>query len=113
VFDRRFMFPDKVLQAITEYGCTTFAGVPTVYNALLRRSNIRGIAMPCLRRFLQLEGLGVQRIREMREVFPLIKFYVMYGQTKQPLGYRVWNRNAGGESGSVADLWTTDGSDRR
>jgi acyl-CoA synthetase (AMP-forming)/AMP-acid ligase II len=83
VFDRRFMFPDKVLQAITEYGCTTFAGVPTVYNALLRRSNIRGIAMPCLRRFLQAGGaLASQRIREMREVFPLIKFYVMYGQTE-------------------------------
>ena len=46
VFDRRFMFPDKVLQAIAQYGCTTFAGVPTVYNVLLRRSNFRRIAMP-------------------------------------------------------------------
>ena len=31
VFDRRFMFPDKVLQAIAQYHCTTFAGVPTAY----------------------------------------------------------------------------------
>ena len=41
VFDRRFMFPNKVLQTIAQYGCTTFAGVPTVYNVLLRRSDIR------------------------------------------------------------------------
>ncbi len=83
VFDRRFMFPDKVLQAMAQFDCTTFAGVPTVYNVLLRRSNIRRIAMPCLRRFLQAGGaLAPQRISEMRAAFPLAKFYVMYGQTE-------------------------------
>jgi long-chain acyl-CoA synthetase len=83
VFDRRFMFPDKVLRAVAQFGCTTFAGVPTVYNVLLQRSNIRKIAMPSLRRFLQAGGaLAPQRIREMREAFPLLKFYVMYGQTE-------------------------------
>ena len=83
VFDRRFMFPDKVLRAIDKYDCTTFAGVPTVYNILLRRSNIRSIAMPSLRRFLQAGGaLAPQRIREMQEAVPKAKFYVMYGQTE-------------------------------
>jgi len=83
VFDRRFMFPDKVLQAIGQFDCTTFAGVPTVYNVLLRRSNIRRIAMPSLRRFLQAGGaLAPERINEMRTLFPLTKFYVMYGQTE-------------------------------
>jgi acyl-coenzyme A synthetase/AMP-(fatty) acid ligase len=83
VFDRRFMFPDRVLDAIGQFGCTTFAGVPTAYNVLLRRSNIRRIAMPCLRRFLQAGGaLGSQRINEIREIFPQTEFYVMYGQTE-------------------------------
>ena len=83
VFDRRFMFPDKVLQAVAQYGCTTFAGVPTVYNVLLRRSNIRKIPLPSLRRFLQAGGgLARERVGEMRELFPLAKFYVMYGQTE-------------------------------
>ena len=83
VFDRRFMFPDKVLQAIAQFDCTTFAGVPTVYNVLLRRSSIRRIAMPSLRRFLQAGGaLASERINEMRTLFPLTKFYVMYGQTE-------------------------------
>lgn len=83
VFDRRFMFPDKVLHAIDKYACTTFAGVPTVYNILLRRSNIRSIAMPTLRRFLQAGGpLAPQRIAEVRTAVPNPKFYVMYGQTE-------------------------------
>jgi len=83
VFDRRFMFPDKVLHAMAQFSCTTFAGVPTVYNVLLQRSNIRQIAMPCLRRFLQAGGaLAPQKISEMREALPLVKFYVMYGQTE-------------------------------
>jgi acyl-CoA synthetase (AMP-forming)/AMP-acid ligase II len=83
VFDRRFMFPDKVLQAAAHYECTTFAGVPTVYNVLLRRSNIRHIPQPSLRRFLQAGGsLARERVSEMRELFPHIRFYVMYGQTE-------------------------------
>jgi acyl-CoA synthetase (AMP-forming)/AMP-acid ligase II len=83
VFDRRFMFPDKVLHAINKYECTTFAGVPTVYNILLRRSHLFSIAMPSLRRFLQAGGpLAPPRIAEMRSVSPNAKFYVMYGQTE-------------------------------
>jgi acyl-CoA synthetase (AMP-forming)/AMP-acid ligase II len=83
VFDRRFMFPDKVLQAMAQWDCTTFAGVPTAYNVLLRRSNFRRVELPRLRRFLQAGGsLALQRINEMRAAFPSAKFYVMYGQTE-------------------------------
>jgi acyl-CoA synthetase (AMP-forming)/AMP-acid ligase II len=83
VFDRRFMFPDKVLSAITEFGCTTFAGVPTVYNVLLRRSNVRKMSFPTLRRFLQAGGrLTPEKINEIRSAFPETEFYVMYGQTE-------------------------------
>jgi acyl-CoA synthetase (AMP-forming)/AMP-acid ligase II len=83
VFDRRFMFPDKVLEAAAEYRCTTFAGVPTVYNVLLKRSSIRKIEMRGLRRFLQAGGaLASDKIREMRAAFPDARFYVMYGQTE-------------------------------
>jgi len=83
VFDRRFMFPDKVLHAMAQLNCTTFAGVPTAYNVLLQRSNIRRMAIPCLRRFLQAGGaLAPQKVSEMRAAFPQVKFYVMYGQTE-------------------------------
>jgi acyl-CoA synthetase (AMP-forming)/AMP-acid ligase II len=83
VFDRRFMFPDKVLQSIADFACTTFAGVPTVYNVLLRRSNIRRMDFPNLKRFLQAGGaLAPDKVSEMRAAFPKIDFYVMYGQTE-------------------------------
>ena len=83
VFDRRFMFPDKVLQAIGDYRCTTFAGVPTAYNVLLQRSKIRTMAMQSLRRMLQAGGaLARPRIEEVRRVLPHAPLYVMYGQTE-------------------------------
>ena len=83
VFDSRFMFPDKVLHAIAEFGCTTFAGVPTAYNILMRRSNIRTIPLKTLRRFLQAGGaLSPERVQEMRRIVPHADFFVMYGQTE-------------------------------
>ena len=108
VFDRRFMFPDKVLHAVNRYACTTFAGVPTVYNILLRRSNIRSITLPGLRRFLQAGGpLAPQHVQEMRTIVPTAKFYVMYGQTEATaeslaLTLRVWI----GNWAAWADRWT-------
>jgi len=83
VFDSRFMFPDKVLQAINQHGCTTFAGVPTVYNILLRRSHVSSITMPGLRRLLQAGGpLAPESIQELRKIMPTADFFVMYGQTE-------------------------------
>ena len=83
VFDSRFIFPDKVLRAINAYGCTTLAGVPAVYNILLRRSNLRSIGLPGLRRFLQAGGaLAPENVREMASILPTAEFFVMYGQTE-------------------------------
>jgi acyl-CoA synthetase (AMP-forming)/AMP-acid ligase II len=83
VFDSRFMFTDKVLRAIAQHGCTSFAGVPTAYQILLRRSNIRSIPLPSLRRFLQAGGaLSVASIEQMRAIVPHAEFFVMYGQTE-------------------------------
>lgn len=83
VFDSRFMFPDKVLEAMNAYQCTSFAGVPTVFNILLRRSHLRTIPLPNLRRFLQAGGaLAAESIRELRAIVPTAKWYTMYGQTE-------------------------------
>jgi acyl-CoA synthetase (AMP-forming)/AMP-acid ligase II len=83
VYDSRFMFPDKVLHAINAYKCTTFAGVPIIYNILLRRSNLKSIPLPSLRRFLQAGGsLAPNSVCEMRPIVPSADFYVMYGQTE-------------------------------
>jgi acyl-CoA synthetase (AMP-forming)/AMP-acid ligase II len=103
VFDSRFMFPDKVLRAINASGCTTFAGVPAVYNILLRRSNLRSIQLPELRRFLQAGGaLAPESVREMCSIVPRAEFFVMYGQTEATarISY-VLPRRLGEKLGSV------------
>jgi acyl-CoA synthetase (AMP-forming)/AMP-acid ligase II len=83
VFDSRFMFPDKVLHAINTHACTMFAGVPIIYNVLLRRSNLRTIPLPRLRRFLQAGGaLAPESVKEMTQIAPTAEFFVMYGQTE-------------------------------
>jgi acyl-CoA synthetase (AMP-forming)/AMP-acid ligase II len=83
VFDSRFMFPDKVLRAIDTFGCTTFAGVPAVYNILLRRSNFRSMQLTALRRFLQAGGaLAPESVRDICGIAPTAEFFVMYGQTE-------------------------------
>jgi len=83
VFDRRFMFPDRVLQAMAQYRCTSFAGVPTAYHVLLQRSKLRSIALPSLRRMLQAGGaLARPAIEEIRRTVPHAQLYVMYGQTE-------------------------------
>lgn len=101
VFDRRFMFPDKVLRSMADFDCTTFAGVPTVYNVLLRRSKLRQMEFPSLRRFLQAGGaLGPTQVNDMRSAFPGVSFYVMYGQTEATariscLDPNCWKEKAG------------------
>ncbi len=83
VFDSRFMFPDKVLHAINAYRCTSFAGVPTVYNILLRRSNLASTPLPSLRRFLQAGGsLAPESVKALRGVAPNTAFFAMYGLTE-------------------------------
>src|SRR5439155_12767414 len=39
VIDSRFMYPGKILQRMIETECTGFAGVPSHFQILLRRSN--------------------------------------------------------------------------
>jgi acyl-CoA synthetase (AMP-forming)/AMP-acid ligase II len=83
VLDARLNFTDKILQTINTYGCTTFAGVPTVYNILLRRSHLRSIPLPRLRRFLQAGGaLAPESVEEFQSIVPEADFLVMYGQTE-------------------------------
>jgi len=46
VIDKRFLFPDRVLQRMVETRCTGFAGVPSHYQILLRKSRFKEIDLP-------------------------------------------------------------------
>ncbi|KAA6458329.1 AMP-dependent synthetase [Acidobacteria bacterium AB60] len=83
VIDRRFMFPEKVLQRMVETECTGFAGVPSHFQILLRRSGLAKMRFPHLRYVQQAGGhLAPTFIRELRKALPTSAVFVMYGQTE-------------------------------
>lgn len=83
VINNMFMFPGKVLNEINEKKCTVFAGVPSVYSILLRRSPLKRKKFPTLRLVQQAGGkLTNPFILELKETLPTTKIYIMYGQTE-------------------------------
>jgi len=83
VIDSRFMYPEVVLQRMIDTGCTGFAGVPSHFQILLRRSSLRQKRFPQLRYVQQAGGhLAPGFIRELRDALPGTAIFVMYGQTE-------------------------------
>jgi len=78
------MFLGAVINNLIEYKCTGFAGVPSHFQILLRKSeSFKKTKFPDLKYVTQAGGkLATIFIDEFREAFPDIKFYVMYGQTE-------------------------------
>jgi long-chain acyl-CoA synthetase len=77
------LYPEAVLDEMQQTSCTGFAGVPSTYQILLRRSRFRSMAFPHLRCFQQAGGkLPNACIREILDSFPAVKFFLMYGQTE-------------------------------
>jgi len=83
VVDGRFMYPEVVLQRMQATECTGFAGVPSHFQILLRKSNLARMAFPRLRYVQQAGGqLPTIFIRQLREALPGKQIFVMYGQTE-------------------------------
>jgi acyl-CoA synthetase (AMP-forming)/AMP-acid ligase II len=78
------MFLTTVINNLIEYKCTGFAGVPSHFQILLRKSQtFKKTRFPDLRYVTQAGGkLATVFIDEFKENFPDVKFYVMYGQTE-------------------------------
>lgn len=84
VLNNSFIFLGKIIKDLLDYKCTGFAGVPSHFQLLLRKSDsFKKTAFPALRYVTQAGGgLATTFIDEFRESFPEVKFYVMYGQTE-------------------------------
>jgi acyl-CoA synthetase (AMP-forming)/AMP-acid ligase II len=83
VLNNRFLFPETVLDELAQTGCTGLAGVPSTYQVLLRRSRFARREFPSLRWLQQAGGrLPDPLVRELRQAFPKVKLFVMYGQTE-------------------------------
>lgn len=84
VLNNSFMFLGAVLSDIKDYKCTGFAGVPSHFQILLKKSNtFKTSIFPDLRYVTQAGGkLHAVFIDEFIQAFPDKEFYVMYGQTE-------------------------------
>lgn len=84
VLNNNFMFLGNVLKDLQKYRCTGFAGVPSHFQILLRKSDsFRNGHFPELRYVTQAGGkLHKAFILEFIDLFPDIAFFVMYGQTE-------------------------------
>jgi acyl-CoA synthetase (AMP-forming)/AMP-acid ligase II len=84
VFNNSFMFLGNIIRDLKEYKCTGFAGVPSHFQILLRKSDsFKKTIFPDLKYVTQAGGkLAPIFIDEFRESFPGVKFIVMYGQTE-------------------------------
>jgi len=83
ILNNRFMFVEHVLDDMENFACTGFAGVPSIYQRLIKRSTFTERHFETLRYFQQAGGrLSHEFIKAIVEAFPEKDFYVMYGQTE-------------------------------
>jgi len=84
VLNNSFIFLGSVINDLNKYKCTGFAGVPSHFQILLRKSkDFKNTEFPSLKYVTQAGGkLHTAFIKEFIDAFPEIDFYVMYGQTE-------------------------------
>jgi long-chain acyl-CoA synthetase len=84
VFNNSFIFLGGIIKNLIEYKCTGFAGVPSHFQILLRKSDsFKTTIFPDLKYVTQAGGkLAPIFIDEFREAHSDVKFIVMYGQTE-------------------------------
>lgn len=84
VLNNSFIFLGKIISDLKDYKCTGFAGVPSHFQILLRKSDsFKNTEFPDLKYVTQAGGkLATVFIDEFIEYFPDIRFIVMYGQTE-------------------------------
>ena len=77
------LYPETVLQEMQQKECTGFAGVPSTYQILLRKSRFREMSFPKLRWFQQAGGkLPESSNRRTAGCLSQVRYFLMYGQTE-------------------------------
>jgi long-chain acyl-CoA synthetase len=83
VIDNRFLYPNVVLRTMQQQEVTGFAGVPSTFTILLRRSNFKAFQFEKLRYLTQAGGAMAPPIqKEVSEAFAPARLYIMYGATE-------------------------------
>ena len=77
------MYPSDILKSIEANRCTGFAGVPSLYISLLKKTKFNQFDLTSLRYMTQAGGpLSRAFITEIHDLLPQVDFVVMYGQTE-------------------------------
>lgn len=83
VIDNRFAFPVAVLKTMAEQQVTCFAGVPSTFSILLRKTDVAKRKFPHLRLITQAGGPMAPALqKEVVEAFRPAKLCLMYGSTE-------------------------------
>lgn len=83
VLNNMFAFPESILNDMEATECTGFAGVPSMYHTLLRRTTFKKRPFPHLKKIQQAGGhLPPVLVEELRQAMPHADVFIMYGQTE-------------------------------
>jgi long-chain acyl-CoA synthetase len=83
VLEKSFTYTHEILNLMVKEKVTGFPCVPTIIAILLRLNNIRKYNLTSLRYITNTaDALPVSHIKKIRELFPWIKLYSMYGLTE-------------------------------
>jgi acyl-CoA synthetase (AMP-forming)/AMP-acid ligase II len=83
VISNTFTYPETTLDLMAHQKCTGFAGVPSVFQLLLRSTSFPRRDWPALRKIQQAGGhLPSVFVQELQAAVPHAEIYTMYGQTE-------------------------------
>lgn len=83
VLENSFMYPQRIVQRMAQVSATHFYGVPSSFYLLLERGQLTSQPLPALRHVAQAGGpMDPARIERLRQAWPDVGFWVMYGQTE-------------------------------
>lgn len=83
VLENSFMYPHVVMERIAAERATSFAGVPSTFYLLLRRTDLSAFDLSSLRYVTQAGGrMDDEKVRQFQDHVPSAEFVVMYGQTE-------------------------------
>ena len=83
VIDNRFAFPVAVLKTMEDQEVTCFAGVPSTFSILLRKTDVTRRRFPHLRLVTQAGGPMAPALQqEVVRTFSPARLYIMYGSTE-------------------------------
>lgn len=83
ILERSFAFPAQILKLMVDEGVTAFPGVPTMFSVLTEFKSIKDYDLSRIRCVTNAAAaLPMKHIEMIREVFPLARFYSMYGLTE-------------------------------